>query len=94
MIWVDNYIIFSKDLSVITNIVNVLKENFDEELEENINGGNIPRYLGIVIERNKDKFFEMKQHFLIDGILALLEIDEKVNHKSTPVVRPLLHKYK
>ena len=48
----------------------------------------------MVIERNKDQSFEMKQPFLIDRILALLEIDDKVHSKSTPVVKPLLHKDK
>ena len=92
--WVDDCIIFSKDLSTITNIVNTLKEDFDVELEEDINKGDVSRYLGMVIDRNKDKSFEMKQPFLIDRILALLEIDDKVHPKSTPVVKPLLHKDK
>ena len=48
----------------------------------------------MVIERYKDKHYEIKQPFLIDGILTLLEIYDKVNPKSTPVTKPLLHKDK
>ena len=47
--WVDDCIIFSKDLSVISNIVDLLKQYFDVELEEDINGGDVSRYLGMVI---------------------------------------------
>ena len=72
LIWVDDCIIFSKDVSIITDIVNILKEDLDVELEEDINGGDVSRYLGVVIDRKKDKSFEMKQPFLMDRILALL----------------------
>ena len=64
------------------------------ELEEDINGGDVSRYLGMMIERNKNKSFEIKQPFLIDRILALLDLDDKVNHKSTPITKPLIHKDK
>ena len=50
--WVDDCIIFSKDLLTITNIVHLLQKEFDVELEENVNGDDVPRYLGMVIERN------------------------------------------
>ena len=94
LIWVDNCIVFNKDLSVITEIINLLKENFDVELEEDANGGDVLRYLSMAIQRNKDKSFEIKQPFLIDGILALLEIDDNVNSKLTLVSKTLLHKDK
>ena len=59
--WVDDCIIFSNNLSVIQNIVDLLREDFDVELEEDINGGNVSIYLGIIIERHKDNSFEIKQ---------------------------------
>ena len=93
LIWIDDYIIFSKDISIITNIFNLLKKDFDLELEENINGGDVLRYLEMMIERNKDTFFEIQIIFTY-RILTLLEIDDKVDPKSLPVTKPLLHKDK
>ena len=92
--YVDDCIIFSKNLSVIENIVNVLKEDFDVELEDAIDGGDVSRFLGVDIVRNNDKSFELRQPYLIDRILKLLEIDDKVNPRNTPVTKPLLHKDK
>lgn len=92
--WVDDCIIFSKDLSTINSIVKTLQEDFDVELEDDLKGGDVSRYLGMEIQRNTDKSFEIKQPFLIDRILSLLEIDDKVNPKNTPVSKPLLHKDK
>ena len=94
LIYVDDCIIFSKELKVIENIVKILKEDFDVELEEDLHGGDISRFLGVDIVRNKDQSFELRQPFLIDRILKLLEIDEKVNPRKTPVSKPLLHKDK
>ena len=64
------------------------------ELEEGMNGSDVSRCLGMVIERRKDNSFEIKLPFLIDRILTLLEIDDKVNSKSTPVTKTILHKDK
>ena len=71
-----------------------LKENFDVELEEDLHGGDVSRYLGMDIDRNSDGSFEIKQPYLIERILKLLEIDDKVNPKPTPATKPLLHKDK
>ena len=65
--WVDDCLIFSKDLSVVTKTVEILKKNFDVELEEDIDSGDVSRYLGMVIKRDKDKSFEIKQPFLISN---------------------------
>ena len=92
--WVDDCLIFSKDLSVINKTVDILKKSFDVELEEDIDSRDVSRYLGMVIERDKDKSFEIKQPFLIERIFSLLEIDDKVKSKETPVFKPLLHKDK
>ena len=45
--WVDDCLIFSKDLKVVTQIVETLKEDFDVELEEDLNKGDVSRYLGM-----------------------------------------------
>ena len=50
--------------------------------------------LGMIIDRNENKNVDIKQPFIIERILKLLEIYEKVNSKSTPVTNPLLHKDK
>ena len=92
--YVDDCIIFSKELEVIEDIVKVLKEDFDVEMEENLNDGDISRFLGVDIIRNKDQTFELRQPFLIERILTLLGIDDKVNPRKTPVSKPLLHKDK
>ena len=55
--YVDDCIIFSKELEVIEDIVKVLKEDFDVEMEENFNDGDISRFLGVDIIRNKDQTF-------------------------------------
>ena len=92
--WVDDCLIFTKDLNTVTDVLNTLKEDFDVEMEEDIDSGDISRYLGMVIDRNNDKSFEIKQPFLIERILKLLEVDDNVHSKTTPVTKPLLHKDK
>ena len=94
LVYVDDCIIFSKELNVIEEIVNTLKEDFGVELEEDLNKGDISRFLGVDIVRSKNNSFELRQPFLIDRILELLEIDQKVNHRNTPASKPLLHKDK
>ena len=37
----------------------ILKEDFDVELEEELHGGDISRFLGVDIVRNKDKSMAM-----------------------------------
>ena len=92
--YVDDCIILSKDLKVISSVVENLKQDFDVELEECLDGGDISRFLGVDIVRNKDKSFEFRQPYLIDRILSLLEIDDKVKSRDVPVAKPLLHKDK
>ena len=45
-----------------------------------------------MIDRNKENSFEIEEPFLIQRILSLLKIDDKVNHKPTPFFRPLFRK--
>ena len=79
MTWVDDCIIFIKSLSTIKNIVTDLQQDFEVELEDDIESDDVSRYLGMDIERNKDKSFEIKQPYLIQRILDLLELNDKVN---------------
>ena len=36
----------------------ILKQDFDVELEEDINGVDVSRYLGMIIDRAEDKSFD------------------------------------
>ena len=59
--------------------------------------GNIDKFLGIEITHLDDKRFKISQPFLIDRIVAYLNIDSNeygigTNSKCTPVGKPLLHK--
>ena len=62
--------------------------DFDVELEELLYGGDMD------IVQNKDKSFEFRQPYLIEQILTLLEIDDKVQSRPVPVCKPLLCKDK
>ena len=84
----------SKDLKVITKVVNDLKTDFDVELEESMDGRDISRFLGVDSVRNEDKSFEFRQPYLVQRILTLLEIDGKVKSHPIPVCKPLLHEDK
>ena len=59
--------------------------------------GDIDKFLGIEITHLDDKRFKTLQPFLIDRIVAYLNIDSNeygigTNSKSTPVGKPLMHK--
>ena len=61
--WVDDCLIFSKYLSVITKTVETLKKSFNVELEEDINSGDVSKYLGMEIQRNKKQNFWNQTNF-------------------------------
>ena len=63
--WVDDCLIFTKDLKIVTNTLDILKQDFDVEMEEDINSGDISRYLGMVVDRNEDKSFKPNSHSLL-----------------------------
>ena len=59
--------------------------------------GEIDKFLGIEITHLDDKRFKTSQPFLIDIIVAYLNIDSNeygigTNSQSTPVGKPLMHK--
>ena len=60
--------------------------------------GDINKFLGIEITQLDDKRFKISLPYLIDLIIYFLNIDAndhnvETNEKSTPVGKPLLHKY-
>ena len=60
--------------------------------------GDINKFLGIEITQFDDKIFKTSQPYLTDRIISFLKIDAndhnvETNSKSTPVGKPLLHKY-
>ena len=62
------------------------------------NKGDIDKFLGIEITQLDDKIFKISQPYLTERIIYFLKIDAndhnvETNAKSTPVGKPLLHKY-
>ena len=60
--------------------------------------GDINKFPGIEITQLDDKRFKISQPYLTDRIISFLKIDANdhnvdTNAKSTPVGKPLLHKY-
>ena len=60
--------------------------------------GDINKFLGIEMTQIDDKRFKISQPYLTDRIISFLKIDANdhnidTNAKSTPVGKPLLHKY-
>ena len=82
-------------------IVSKRKRTIDAFIESLRNGlerydltdeGDISKYLGVDIIKNKDGTFELKQPFLIRRILDKVGLVETTGSKETPVGKPLLHK--
>ena len=82
-------------------IVSRRKRNIDAFIESLRNGpehydltdkGDISKYLGVDILKNKDGTFESKQPFLIRRILDKVGLVETTGSKETPVGKPLLYK--
>ena len=92
LVYVDDCIIFSRSKTINDSIVTSLQngpENFQLTDE-----GDLNRYLGVDIVKKKDGSFELRQPFLIERCLKAMEIDDKMNPKSAPATKPLLHKDK
>ena len=94
MTYVDGCIIIgpSKDkIDAFVKSMQVGSEKFILTDEEDID-----KFLGIEITHLDDKRFKISQPFLIDGIVAYLNIDSnkhgiETNSTSTPVGKTLLH---
>ena len=93
--YVDNCIIIGASMDKINAFVKSMQvgpEKFTLTDE-----GDIDKFLGIEITHLDDKRFKISQPFLIDRIVAYLNIDSNeygigTNYKSTPVGKPLMHK--
>ena len=54
--------------------------------------GEVATYLGVDVKRSSDgSTIELRQPYLIQRILECLKVTD-ANHKTTPSVKPLLHK--
>ena len=101
LIYVDDCLVFSRDSTSITELVNSLREG-EKDLKGRKKTFNtytltvedgIENYLGVQVKKASDlKSFELNQPFLIDQILDLIGVDENHNTCDTPAVKPLLHK--
>ena len=92
LVYVDDCIIFSKSSKTNDDLVTSLQngpENYQLTDE-----GDLTKYLGVDIDRRPDGSFELRQPYLIERCLAAMEINDKVNPKSIPATKPLLHKDK
>ena len=91
LVYVDDCIVFQrKGSNNADNLIEALKKGHD-----NFNftdDGSLDKYLGVDVKRNKDGSIELRQPHLIEHILSLLEIDDKVNDRPTPAVKPVLSK--
>ena len=95
LMYVDYSIIVGPSISKIDRIIQSLKDgNKDFVMTDK---GDIDRFIGIKIMHLGEKRFNISQPLLINRIIYLLNIDTNTygmdtNTKSTPVVKPLLHK--
>ena len=91
LVYVDDCIIFQKKGS---NDADELIRNLQEGEEKFTftDDGNLEKYLGVDVKRNSNGTIGLTQPHLIERILQQLGIDDKVNSRPTPAVKPLLHK--
>ena len=90
IVYVDDCIIFSKNDKRLESVVSSLgegHENFKYTHEPGISN-----YLGVQVISNNDGTFELKQPFLIDRILKLVEVTGDFNERISPAIKPQLHK--
>jgi hypothetical protein len=95
LVYVDDCIIVGKDMGEIDGFVKSMQqgsENFVLTDE-----GSIDKFLGIEIKRLGKQEFEISQPFLIDRILALLQLEHnghemESNDKLTPAAPQILNK--
>ena len=95
LVYVDDCIIVGEDMGEIDGFVKSMQqgsENFVLTDE-----GSIDKFLGIEIKRLGKQEFEISQPFLIDRILALLQLEHnghemKSNDKLTPTAPQILNK--
>ena len=90
LVYIDDVLIISRSEKDIEKFVHSMKNgperyNFTDE-------GDISKYLGVDIVRNKDGSMELRQTYLIQRIIEKVGLVETTGTKETPVGKPLLHK--
>ena len=89
--YIDDRIIISKDKSVIDSFIYSLQHG-----QENYNltdKREVDMYIGInTVRSNTNTNIELRQSFLIQRCLKVMEIDSSMNINNTPSTKSLLHK--
>ena len=92
LVYVDDCIIFSKDKSVIEELLYSLQ--YGPENCFLTDEGDIDKYLGVDIDRSKRGSSSMIQPYFIEMFLEAMGVNDKINIKKTSATEPLLHKDK
>lgn len=91
LVYVDDLVVFQRKGSSATDD---LIKNLQEGNEAFVftDDGDLNKYLGVEIKKHANGSIEMTQPHLIERFLEVIGIDEKVNPRPTPAIKPLLHK--
>ena len=91
LVYVDDICIVQKEGSSVANdLIKDLQEG--NEKFEFTNDGDLEKYLGVDLKRHRNGSIEMTQSHLIARFLELIGVNDKVNPRPTPAVKPLLFK--
>ena len=91
LVYVDDLIILERKGSKASdNLIRDLQEG--DEKYEFTDDGSLEKYLGVDVSRRSDGSIELSQKYLIQRFLEIIGVDEKVNPRPTPAVKPLLFK--
>ena len=91
LVYVDDCIIIQmKGSNAADNLIRDLQEG--HEKIEFTDDGDLEKYLGVDVNRHKDGTIELTQKHLIQRLPQVINIDEKVNPRPTPAIKPLLFK--
>ena len=91
LIYVDDCIVIQRKGSTATDdLIRQLQEG--EEAFAFTDDGALDKYLGVDVKKHRNGAIELTQSHLIQRFLNVVGIDDKVNSRSTPAVKPMLHK--
>lgn len=91
LLYVDDCIIFQrKGSDAADTLIRLLQE--EKQKFTFTNDGDLERYLGVDGDRRENGYIALTQKHLIQRTLSLLNIDDKVNSRSTPAIKPVLFK--
>ena len=91
LVYVDDCIILQKKgSSAADDLIQTLQEG--EEKFSFTDDGDLQKYLGVDVKRHKNGRIELTQSHLIQRILDVISIDDSVNPRPTPAIKPLLSK--